>query len=88
MKGCTVKGRPSWTMAAVIITFFLMSGLALPLGAQTYPSKPVRLILPFPAGGLTDVLGRIMGRHMFTVRPVRAHHGPEVCGWPRPAYCA
>ena len=63
MKGCIVKGRPLGTMAAVIvIAFFLMGALAMPLGAQTYPSKPVRFILPFPAGGLTDVLGRIMGQ--------------------------
>jgi len=28
------------------------------LSAQTFPAKPVRLIIPFTAGGLTDVLGR------------------------------
>lgn len=26
--------------------------------AQSYPNKPIRLIIPFPAGGATDVLGR------------------------------
>ena len=46
--------------AAIVLAFFLMGVLVAPLGAQTYPSKPVRFILPFPAGGLTDVLGRIM----------------------------
>ena len=28
--------------------------------AQSYPSKPVRVIIPWPAGGLTDVAGRIV----------------------------
>jgi len=33
---------------------------ALPLAAQTFPAKPVRIIVPFPAGGPSDVLTRMM----------------------------
>lgn len=63
MKGCIMKGRYLGKRAAmVVIAFFLMGVMVSPLCAQTYPSKPVRFILPFPAGGLTDVLGRIMGQ--------------------------
>src|SRR5258706_13050989 len=29
--------------------------------AQTYPQKPIRYIVPFPAGGIADVFGRIIG---------------------------
>src|SRR3977135_414887 len=32
--------------------------------AQTYPSRPVTLIVPFPPGGSTDVVGRIMAERM------------------------
>ena len=32
--------------------------------AQTYPSKPVRLVVPFPAGGPTDIVGRTIGQKM------------------------
>ncbi|MBO9650190.1 MAG: tripartite tricarboxylate transporter substrate binding protein [Variovorax sp.] len=32
--------------------------------AQTYPSKPIRLVVPFPAGGATDVLARVIGEKM------------------------
>jgi tripartite-type tricarboxylate transporter receptor subunit TctC len=36
------------------------AALALSAGAQTYPTKPVRVILPFPAGGGTDTVTRIL----------------------------
>src|SRR5256886_7050053 len=32
--------------------------------AQEYPSKPVRLIMPFPPGGSNDVVGRLIATHL------------------------
>src|SRR6201995_2809946 len=32
--------------------------------AETYPSKPIRMIVPFAPGGTTDLLGRIAGEHL------------------------
>jgi tripartite-type tricarboxylate transporter receptor subunit TctC len=32
--------------------------------AQAYPTRPVTLIVPFAAGGTSDVIVRIVGEHM------------------------
>ena len=49
--------RPSLFVLAVI--------LALPLeGRAAYPERPITLIVPFAAGGPTDVVARIVGEHM------------------------
>jgi len=44
----------------------LTLALALPLSAfaQAYPSKPIKMIVPFPAGGTTDVVARIIAQKM------------------------
>jgi tripartite-type tricarboxylate transporter receptor subunit TctC len=33
-------------------------------GAQEFPAKPVRVVVPFPAGGTTDIIGRIVGQRL------------------------
>src|SRR5690349_16765739 len=37
----------------------LLCALALPAAAQDWPAKPVRIIVPFSAGALTDTLARV-----------------------------
>jgi len=37
---------------------------ALQAPAQTWPEKPVRMIVPFPAGSATDMAARLVGQHL------------------------
>jgi tripartite-type tricarboxylate transporter receptor subunit TctC len=48
-------------IAAVFGGLFALTGAA---GAQTYPTRPLTMIIPFAAGGPTDVLGRVMAQRM------------------------
>ena len=43
--------------ATVVIAPFFVCGLSI---AQTWPAKPVRVVIPWPPGGSNDVVGRIV----------------------------
>jgi tripartite-type tricarboxylate transporter receptor subunit TctC len=47
-------------MRVLLCAFFIAAMLPTTAAAQLYPSKPVRLIVPFPPGGSNDVVGRMI----------------------------
>ena len=53
------------TVAAVMaVATFVVPFSAQSQSADSYPDKPIRLIIPYPPGGATDVIGRIVGQHL------------------------
>jgi len=55
-----INRTPLW----LCVVSALALGAALPVAAQDYPTKPVRLIIPFPPGGSNDIVGRMIGQQL------------------------
>jgi tripartite-type tricarboxylate transporter receptor subunit TctC len=55
-------------MSRIHLLLLKAAGLVLALttfaAAQDYPTKPVRLIIPFPPGGINDTVGRMVATHL------------------------
>ncbi len=48
-------------LSTLVLCAAALSGGTLPVSAQNYPSQPVRIVVPFTAGGGVDALARILG---------------------------
>jgi hypothetical protein len=48
-------------LKALVLTAMIIAGDA---AAQSYPSKPIRIVVPYPAGGTSDILARAIGQKL------------------------
>src|SRR5204863_5793154 len=73
------NAEPLRDMKAILRCFALAAALApLACAAQNYPTRAVRLMVPFPPGGATDIIGRLVSAKMQEVwgQPVVVENKP------------
>lgn len=57
--------KTRFAVPAALLATLLAAALVSPSAmAQNYPNKPLRLIVPFPPGGPTDIVGRMVGQKL------------------------
>ena len=71
-----IKARVGWIVAAACALF---ASLAF---GQAYPTKPVKIVVPFTAGSATDILGRTVGQKLSELwgQPVIIENRPGAGG--------
>jgi tripartite-type tricarboxylate transporter receptor subunit TctC len=71
-----MKARSSYLLKVLCAAIVVLG--AADAGAQSWPSRPIRMIIAFPPGGVSDVLGRFWGAKLSSAlgQPVVAENRP------------
>jgi tripartite-type tricarboxylate transporter receptor subunit TctC len=59
-----VRGVLAMMVVRLTVLAVLAASVASPAAAQSYPSKPIKLVVGFPAGGATDTTARLIAQRM------------------------
>lgn len=62
--GAAVMRLPLFATLSAAATLALFTALPTVANAQSYPQRPIRMVLPFPSGGPTDLLTRVVAVKM------------------------
>ena len=58
--------KSSTVVARILVAGMLVALVGSAAAQQAYTSKPIRMVVPFPPGSATDVVGRILGQSVST----------------------
>src|SRR3954470_11530163 len=69
-------------MFRLLVTAFALCALAMQASAASYPDHAIKIVVPFAAGGGTDVLARIIAQHLNSKwgQPVVVENQPGASG--------
>jgi tripartite-type tricarboxylate transporter receptor subunit TctC len=65
--------KPSAVMKLIVAVALAVVTGGAAATAQTYPSRPITVIVPFAAGGVTDIVARIVSERMKTALSQSVH---------------
>ena len=77
-----LKGAGAFALVAPGLAASNLAAPGLARAQETFPDKPIRMVIPFAPGGTTDLLARAVGQHMSQVwgQPVVADNRPGANG--------
>jgi tripartite-type tricarboxylate transporter receptor subunit TctC len=65
-RAAVLASLAAWLLPALGVQAFNVQAFNMQAWAQGYPSRPIKLIVPFPAGGPADLFARVLGNGMTT----------------------